>query len=393
MDSSVGNMRFKVSQHSLFSAMHRICHDIPNLIVFPFFQTILINQQIKPMKKLFIIMMVLLPSVLMSQTLNIATLHNSNGVQNFTGMLAFVQAYTASASGDTIYLSGGSFSAPDTLNKSLTIIGAGHYPDSTIATGKTIVSTPLVLNDLADNTYIEGIHFLSHLQTAHNRSVNNLTLRRCRIDGHFKFNGDYYNPVALCLNPTITECVFAGGNELVFGNARSMIVSKCIFHMSWRTLVWVHTATFTNSIFFSTNGTYFLDNAQNTFFKNNIVKTSAAYPFNGTNNYFANNVFLSFTVDNFWGNTAVNNYQNVPYENFFVNQNGDDFNYNFNYHLTNTSSYVGDDGTQVGIYGTTAPYKEGAVPGNPHVRSKNIAVSTNANGQLEVQIKVAAQQE
>ncbi|MDO8898267.1 MAG: hypothetical protein Q7V19_11490, partial [Bacteroidales bacterium] len=331
------------------------------------------------MKKLFIIVMVLLPSFLMSQNLNIATLHKSNGVQNFTGMLAFVQAYSASASGDTIYLSGGSFSAPDTINKSLTIIGAGHYPDSTIATGKTIVSTAVVLNDLADNTYIEGIHFLSNFQTAYDVSVNNLTLRRCRIDGHFKFNGNYYSPVAFCLNPSIIECVFAGGNELVFGNSRSMIISKSIFHMSWRTLVWVHTATISNCIFFSTNGTYFLDNAQNTLFKNNIVKTSAGYPFNGTNNYFANNVFLGFTVDNFYGNTAVNNYHNVTYESFFVNQNGNDFNYNFNYHLNNTTTYTGEDGTQVGIYGTNAPYKEGAVPGNPHVRSKNIAVSTNAN--------------
>jgi len=345
------------------------------------------------MKKLFTFLFVFMQLAIIAQTLNIATLHKSNGVQNFTGMLAFVQAYNASSSGDTIYLSGGSFSAPDTINKTLIIIGAGHYPDSTLATGKTIVSTPVVLNDLADDTYLEGIHFLSNFQTAYNRSVNNLTIRRCRIDGHFKFNGDYYNPVALCLNPTIIECVFGGGNEFVFGNARSMIVSKCIFHMSWRTLVWVHTATFTNSIFFSTNGTSFFDNAQNSLFKNNIVKTLAGYPFSGANNYIANNVFLGFTVDNFYGNTAVNNYHNVTYENFFVNQNGNDFNYNFNYHLTNTSTYMGDDGTQVGIYGTAAPYKEGALPGNPHVRSKNIAISTNASGQLEVQIKVAAQQE
>lgn len=48
MDSSVGTLIFKDSQHSLYSVMPLICHDIPNLIAFPFLQTILINQQFKP---------------------------------------------------------------------------------------------------------------------------------------------------------------------------------------------------------------------------------------------------------------------------------------------------------------------------------------------------------
>jgi hypothetical protein len=37
MNGSVGTMRFKGSQHSLFSAMLKICHDIQNQVVFPTF--------------------------------------------------------------------------------------------------------------------------------------------------------------------------------------------------------------------------------------------------------------------------------------------------------------------------------------------------------------------
>jgi hypothetical protein len=62
-----------------------------------------------------------------------------------------------------------------------------------------------------------------------------------------------------------------------------------------------------------------------------------------------------------------------------------------NYHLTNPGNYAGTDGKQVGIYGGSFPYKEGAVPSPPHVRSKTIASSTDGQGKLNVQITTSAQ--
>jgi hypothetical protein len=50
-----------------------------------------------------------------------------------------------------------------------------------------------------------------------------------------------------------------------------------------------------------------------------------------------------------------------------------------------------DDGTAVGLYGGSEPYKEGAVPSNPHVRFINVDKQTE-NGSLPVEIKVGAQQ-
>jgi|GEM_PF-154446 len=395
MDSSVDAMRFKVNQHSLFSAMPRVCHDIPNLVVFPFFQTILINQQIKPMKKLFIFLMVLIPSALMAQTITIATLHKTGGVQNFIGSLSLRQAVTAASHGDTIYLSGGTFMAPDTINKSLVIIGAGHYPDSTLATGVTLVSTAMVLGENADNSYIEGIRFMGNVTFATDKSVNDLTFRRCRFDLQFIYStSNYWAPVATCNNNQIIECVFTGSDTRYFGNARSLTISKCLFFMDWRTIENLTASTFINNILFSSNGTYLFNTCYNNQIKNNLIRTVAGYPFSsGTGSYFVNNVCLGFTNTSFLPNVGVNNYQGVVLEGFFLNQDGWNFSYDHDYHLANPGSYPGDDGTQTGIYGTTGPYKDGAVPSNPHVRSKNIAVSTNANGQLEVQIKVAAQQE
>ncbi|MDZ4203546.1 MAG: hypothetical protein U1C46_01890 [Bacteroidales bacterium] len=329
----------------------------------------------------------------LAQSVNIATLHKTTGVQNFTGTLALRLAYTASSNGDTIYLSGGTFNSPDTINKRLVIIGAGHYPDSTLATGKTIVSGRIVLDDLADNSYIEGIHFLAHVYFANNKSVNNFTIKRCRIDGDIRYFGGIGTNT--CNNNIIIECVISQGGNLDFNNARSLTVSKCLFFNYTNTLNNVKMVTFTNNIFFNTNGTYFIYSADNSLFKNNIFKVMASHPVIAcTGTYFANNVWLGKAVTDYGvGNTAANNYSNVTYDNFFENQTGNDFSYSHNYRLKTPASFPGDDGTQVGIYGTTAPYKDGAVPSNPHIRSKSIAVSTNLNGNLEVQVKVAAQQQ
>jgi hypothetical protein len=56
---------------------------------------------------------------------------------------ALVDAYTAAANGDTIYLPGGGFAPPGAFDKGIIIYGVGHYPDSTAATNKTVISADL----------------------------------------------------------------------------------------------------------------------------------------------------------------------------------------------------------------------------------------------------------
>ena len=69
------------------------------------------------------------------------------------------------------------------------------------------------------------------------------------------------------------------------------------------------------------------------------------------------------------------------------------YQYTDDLHLAVGSGGIGaaDDGTDIGLYGSGSPYKPGAVPFNPHFRAAVIAPSTNANGDLPVNIRVAAQ--
>ena len=106
-------------------------------------------------------------------------------------------------------------------------------------------------------------------------------------------------------------------------------------------------------------------------------------------NTFIKNVFAFIPSAGL--NTFTDNYNSVVLNTVFVNQSGYAFNYANDYHLLNPTMYLGTDGSQVGIYGGMFPYKEGAVPSNPHFQLKNIAPTTDVNGDLNIQIQVEAQ--
>jgi hypothetical protein len=77
-----------------------------------------------------------------------------------------------------------------------------------------------------------------------------------------------------------------------------------------------------------------------------------------------------------------------------VNQSGGYYNYSNNYHLKNgcIGLNAGTDGHDVGVYGGIFPWKDGSVPHNPHVIFKNISGYTDPNGNLQLNIKVKAQE-
>ena len=112
---------------------------------------------------------------------------------------------------------------------------------------------------------------------------------------------------------------------------------------------------------------------------------------NCNTNYFQNNAFNNAPGFPDGSNTGLGNWNSINPGTFFVSQSGTTFSYTQNYHLQAPLTYIGTDGTQIGIYGTTIPYKEGAVPINPHVQTKTIGTTTSSIGELNINIRVAAQ--
>lgn len=319
----------------------------------------------------------------LSQTI---ALHSSTGTTLFRGNTALEAANTSAQNGDTLYLSGGGFTPPANFDKRLMIFGAGHYVDSTLATGKTFINGNVTLNENADLFYLEGVEITGIFTITTNHSVNNVTIKRCKINGTFNALGGLSNPTS---NLSLIGNVLM--NTVNIQNATNVMIANNIFNVS---LINTNGNQISNNIFLSHSEPWnvYAFSGNNNIVNNNISLITTNHGFaSGSSNVFNNNLFVSSAPHYSTTPTTIGNYTGIAQTAIFVSQTGSSFNYSHNYRLQSPATYLGTDGTQVGIYGGTFPYKEGAVPLNPHIQLKNIAPTTDANGNLQIQIKVEAQ--
>jgi len=339
------------------------------------------------MKKIFLISILIVISMTMYGQK--VALHTASGVQIFNGSNAFVNAHNAASSGDTIYLSGGTFYAPSSITKTLYIYGAGHYLDSTQATGKTFISGNLILDRNTDGTYIEGIDLTGEvrLQFSSADTVSNITLAYCKISGNINLSynsNTYTNNFVLIRSVVIGDINFTRATNAAVFN--SILQNRCISSNG---------VNYENNICFFSHNYDWAISGDNNILKNNIFFTEYEHGsgVNGNGNQFYNNLFL-FPNPPFGGSyTASGNYIDVSADSVFVNNTLYSFNYASDYHLKYPDIFIGTDSTQIGIYGGTFPYKEGAVPSNPHIQLKNVAPTSDSNGHLQIEFKISAQDE
>lgn len=314
-------------------------------------------------------------------------LQSAGTTRVFGGSNPFNDAYTAAVSGDTIYLPGGNLPYPADIDKGLVIYGAGFHPDSTTATSPTVLSGHLTFLSNADNSKLEGIQINGDINISWNLKVDNLTIKRCRFTS-FNAQGDFSPPPSE--NVLLTECIING--EIYVSNLKNSIISNCIIGgrvNNGRELV------VSNNLFlFDSDSWYYnfndTDNSliSNNVFMRKILATECLHQA-CENSTFRNNIFKGNPVPGF--NIFEGNYTDVDVSTLLVLQTGLVFDFKHNYHLVNPAAYIGTDGTQVGIYGGSFPFKSNTMPSNPHIVSKTIPPHPDSAGNLQVKIKVSAQ--
>jgi hypothetical protein len=241
---------------------------------------------------------------------------------------------------------------------------------------------------------LQGIYLTGNIylgSNAANSNVTGLIISRCNIgDLVFSFDG---NAVSLSSSILVDENVIRG--DLYVMNAKDNLFENNM--LDGRINSANGSNLFANNIFFGRAGAaaYTLNSIFSCVFENNIFYTTAAYGFFGggsTANTFRNNVFGFASV---LAPTDVSENNLFSATNLFVNQTLSVFSYEQNFHLKAGSVAIGagKGGTDCGIYGGARPYKESAVPLNPHIQTKVIADNTDNTGKINVQIKVAAQQQ
>ncbi|MBT8327965.1 MAG: hypothetical protein KJP21_09590 [Bacteroidia bacterium] len=312
-------------------------------------------------------------------------LHHNGVTEIYDGVNSFIQAYDSAIAGDTVYLSGGVFSAPSNINKRLTIYGAGHYPDTTKATRSTVITGTINIYQDADSTFIEGLE-LSDISIPSNHKVDYLTISRC-ILGSFTMSGNQTNP---CQYLTFKENI-VGGINLASG-ANSIISNNIIIRQIYNGN---QNAFYNNILLYESapnNSTrYVMNNVTNCVVANNIFRLVRYnnYPLSGSTNVISNNVNVANTTGT--SNLYSNNYTYPIVDSIFVNHLGNAFSYDDDFHLDSAGVYLGVDSTQVGIYGGLYPWKESSVPSIPHIIYKKIPDAVEPNGTLDIEIKVNAE--
>jgi hypothetical protein len=323
------------------------------------------------MKHLFLFLVSAIPGILVAQPAVI--LQHQGSSTPFSTATPFADAYNAAANGDTIYLPGGVFAPPPNINKHIVVIGAGHYPDSTQATGTTTINTTINLDENADKTVFQGIRVLGYFYFLDKR-IDSVVIGRCTASAIY-LTGTY-DTATNCRGVYVYNSVIS---DINMGHATNIRVFNNIINnlSSSPRNAWIRNNRITN-----------LSAVDYALVENNTINQTYYWSFGSYSNYRNNVLGFALPVDN--NNTWQNNYHSVDWNTLFVKSTAW-FDYADNYHLNAPGSYIGTDGFQAGIYGGSAPYKEGAVPFNPHIQSKVIPLQTEANGQLPVQVKVAAQ--
>lgn len=310
-----------------------------------------------------------------------------------------VAALAVAQADDKLYLSGGTFLVDGnlTIDKRLHFIGAGIHPDSAFVTATTTVfiggsGGNLILTTGCSGSTFTGISFHPEAHTYYGTSVDDddptgLVFQRCEfMRGEINMNGWGGSTGSA----TFDECIMhrTGTNQNITGGLGQVVMTRCILN---------HKTLSGFSRLFMKNCVIFNARLQNS---SNCIVQNCAFTYNGAPLWQVGGVQITNCLvrgtsmfSNSGTSSEANNIYNVPLESFFVSETDEWYHFYDDLHLNPASGGIGagNDGTDIGIYGTHAPYKPGNAPYNPHYQQSAIDPATNWNGELPVQVRTAAQ--
>ncbi len=319
-----------------------------------------------------------------------ATLSHDGNVKCFYGKEALVNAVAESANGDYITLSSGLFTAT-TIEKSITVKGAGMSADTINHIEPTVISGDVTIS--AVDVTVEGAYLSSALTLNH---YNNIKIISCTVAGSIankntsnkgmvnkyfigskslryssnNYSTNSFNVGCDSINFYITNSYV---KNLYNGNKNANHIEATNSLIGFHYVYQIYNSSFTNCILWSLTGTY-----------NYFTYSNYAYYCVGINapNMF-NDIVAAYGTEVGITNTNVTNFSDIFKT--FTGSNQSEFE---DYALTPTaaSTYLGDDGTQVGIYGGSMPFNP--KPNNPYITKCKVAEKSTPTGTLSVDIEV-----
>lgn len=330
------------------------------------------------MKKVFLVLIVLLCCATSYAQHLVATLEHEGNIIVFYGMDAFKQANNSAVSGDVITLSSGLFNGNVDINKNITLRGAGWKGDKKTEIRDNI-HIKIPSSDNVSNLSFEGILFSGEMYVdslLHNPLISRCRLRELRFRNVFNgvFSscyiegvGQQYVPDTMHFQVTFSNCVLdmLGVHNMSFLNC---IVGQ---NMSGSGHIFV------NSILV---GGYDLDYSCIAVNCVSVRENNSCFSkCNGTNNVTVpsrSSIFANYPGKSEYGY-------------FITNTDYDDAD---SYELLPAAQtqYIGNDGTQVGVYGGDQPFSY--IPSYPCINNMQVSNKSNDEGKINVKVEVTPAQ-
>ena len=284
----------------------------------------------------------------------------------YYGADALKSAYNAAENGSVITLTSGLFNSPGNIQKSVSIYGVGF--EDGINEGVTKTTIGGAVNFLAgsdgnttQNAKLEGVYVNNSIYV---RQVENLTIAKCQFSDLI-FNGTNVNGVL------VRQCYF--GNVNAKNNVlASLTVKNCYMAGYAYDITSDSQALFDHCIIVDGKYSHACFPASYT---NNIIThswgdndnlTGLRYGSYAEKNIFTRSTFSSNVI-------SVNNWFSVNCDALFSDADNIAYNTSRTFTLKSPETYVGTDGTPVGVTGGDYPWYK--VPSLPYVKDLKATVN------------------
>lgn len=316
-----------------------------------------------------------------------ATLNHNDTITVFYGHHALKDAHNAAVAGDIVTLSPGTFEKCD-ITKPITLRGSGATIDTIAGTYPTIITGTFKLEIPEHTEYylvMEGVFVSEHVNM---RNLYNAKFNRCHINEIY-FGGTNSSSGTISEDIEFVQCMIGSifGFDCISSTSSFTFVNCALY---WRGGNKV-SSTFINSLLIM--GEYC---SKSTAYNSVITRTSTNHYFtktaNAFNSIFIRNGYSSIILDNTTNNTNVTyNNLNEVFETWH-SCTSSNFSFDERYILKEeiATSFLGSDGTEVGIHGGIFPFD--TRPSYMVVKKCNVANKSTIDGKLSVDIEVMVEE-
>lgn len=338
------------------------------------------------MKKVSLLMALLCVSTLVfAQTMTqTATLKHGDNISVYYGLDAFVEANAAAQDGDIITLSSGTFN-PTAITKAITLRGAGCVSDAELMSFPTTITGQVyaTIPDMENALTIEGVYFETRFAVPENGSLLSPTFIRCNFES---VSGGYQSIMnhALFINCRIKSFFSMHIENTTFNN--------CVIWESYRQEGYGSGGDVFPVINLYNSFIVMVGTHDNLFAYNSIISSGGSHVNNNSQqdaHSVAYNCIGILNEESIFGCPNFNCWDYNNYTDVFESFTGEDYDWTTEPLILKGSIAVhclGDDGTQVGIYGGTMPYNARPTYMTPY--RSTVDHQSTPDGKLNVHIEV-----